>query len=91
MRVLVHLCQFWACSHAMNRDAPHIVSSRHSTIRLDIKTKCGMISKFASVDKGLVTNYGQGGYTTGGGGGACGVLPLRKGGWGGGRKTFQPC
>ena len=32
-----------------------------------------------SVDFGLVTNYGEGGYKTGGGG-ACEVLPLRKGG-----------
>ena len=32
--------------------------------------------------KGLVTNYGEGGATKreGGGGGACEVLPLRKGG-----------
>ena len=29
--------------------------------------------------KGLVTNYGEGGYKTGGGG-TCEVLPLRKGG-----------
>ena len=30
------------------------------------------------LSKGLVTNYGEGGYKTGGG--ACEVLPLRKGG-----------
>ena len=80
MRVLVHLWQFWACSHAMKRDAPHIVSSGHSTIRLNIKTKCGMISKFASVGKGLVTNYGEGGYKTGGGGGMWSFTPTKRGG-----------
>ena len=30
-------------------------------------------------NKGLVTNYEEGGYTTGAGGGACKVLPLQKG------------
>ena len=37
--------------------------------------------------KGLVTNYGEGGATKREGG-ACEVLPLRKGG---GRKKFKPC
>ena len=40
--------------------------------------------------KGLVTNYREGGYKTGGRGGAREALPLQKGGGGaGGRKSFS--
>ena len=35
------------------------------------------------VSKGLVINYGEGGYKTGGGGGTSEVLTIQKGGGGG--------
>ena len=52
--------------------------------RLDQIGTEGFSKQVVFYSKGLVTNYGEGrgGYKTGGG--ACEVLPLRKGGGGGG-------
>ena len=70
-----------------------IPTNLSSYLSLTNKISNMKISTTCTGNKGLVTNYGEGGwsYKTGGGRGACEVLPLqKKGGGGGNAKSSGP-